>query len=60
MRLGRDSSPSSSLPERRAFSESLQEGPVDIRSLAALAHRKKEIACQDAKQIAQQTVTYGP
>ena len=28
--------------------------------IAALAHRTKEIACQDAKQIAQQIVTYGP
>ena len=28
--------------------------------IAALAHRKKEIACQDAKQIVQKIVTYGP
>ena len=28
--------------------------------IAALAHRTKGIACQDAKQIAQQVVTYGP
>ena len=28
--------------------------------IAALAHRKNEIACQDAKQIPQQIATYGP